>query len=114
MASNAERLPIYQKPEKYQFALLYIDSRLDIGHLRIENIGRNEKLGDIETLRICPDTKIKRLTLEHISHENNTGKAVPLMINEGEIDRLYTLDLDVGDDVIIDNRGTIHKTVDLG
>ena len=114
LASNAERLPIYQKPEKYQFALLYIDSRLDIGHLRIENVGRNEKLGDIETIRIRPDTKIKRLTLEHICHENHTGKSVSMMINEGEIDKLFTLDLDAGDDVVLDNRGIIRETVDLG
>ena len=113
-ASNAVRLPIYQKTERYQFGLIFIDSRMDIGHVRIENIGRNEKLGDIETIRILPDTKIKTLVLEHVNHENHTGSPVPMMINEGEIDKLYLLDIDHGDDVMIENRGTINKTIELG
>ena len=113
-ASNAERLPIYQKSVNYQFAFIFIDSRMDIGHVRIENIGRNEKLGDIETIRILPDTKIKTLVLEHINHENHTGRPVPMMINEGEIEKLYLLDIDCGDDVMIENKGTIAKTIELG
>ena len=106
-ASNAVRLPIYQKPERYQFAFNFIDSRMDIGHVRIENIGRNEKLGDIETIRILPDTKIKTLVLEHINHENHTGRPVPMMINEGEIDKLYMYNIDSGNDVAFENNGTV-------
>lgn len=113
-ASNAPRLPIYQKCENYQFAFIYIDSRLDIGHVRIENIGRNEALGDIETVRVMPDTKIKTLVLEHVDHSNRTGKPVPLMINEGEIEKLYLLDIESGDDVVMENRGVIRNTVNLG
>ena len=113
-ASNAPRLPIYQKPEHYQFAFIFIDSRMDIGHVRIENIGRNEQLGDIETIRILPDTKIKTLVLEHINHENHTGKPVPMMINQGEIDTLYMLDIDTGDDVAIDNKGVIKTIKEIG
>ena len=37
-----------------------------------------------------------------------------MMINEGEIDKLYLLDIDHGDDVMIENRGTINKTIELG
>ena len=113
-ASNAPRLPIYQKPEHYQFAFIFIDSRMDIGHVRIENIGRNEQLGDIETIRILPDTKIKTLVLEHINHENHTGKPVSMMINQGEIDTLYMLDIDTGDDVAIDNKGVIKTIKEIG
>lgn len=113
-ASNAPRLPIYRKSERYQFGLIFIDSHMDIGHVRIENIGRNEKLGDIETVRILPDTKIKTLVLEHINHENHTAKPVPMMTNQGEIDKLYLLDIDHGEDVRIDNKGTIKKIVELG
>ena len=113
-ASNAPRLPIYQKPENYQFAFLFIESGLDIGSVRVENIGRHETLGDIETIRICKNTKIKNLVLEHISHMNETGRAVPMMINQGEIDKLYMLDVDAGDDVVIDNQGTINTIKEIG
>ncbi len=113
-ASNAPRLPIYQKCVEYQFAFIYIDSRIDIGHVRIENIGRREELGDIETLRVLPDTHIGTLVLEHVHHDNRTGKAVPMMINEGVIDRLYLTDIDCGDSVMLENRGTVGKTVELG
>ena len=114
LASNAPRLPIYQKSENYQFAFLFIDSGLDIGSVRVENIGRHETLGDIETIRICKNTKIKNLVLEHISHMNETGRAVPMMINQGEIDKLYMLDVDAGDDVVIDNQGTINTIKEIG
>ena len=87
---------------------------MDIGHVRIENIGRNEALGDIETVRVMPDTKIKTLVLEHVDHNNQTGKPVPLMINEGEIEKLYLLDIESGDDPTIENRGTIRSIVELG
>ena len=113
-ASNAPRLPIYQKCENYQFAFVVIDSCMDIGHLRIENIGRNEVLGDIETVRVMADTKIKTLVLEHVDHNNRTGKPVPMMINEGEIEKLYLLDVESGDDVTIENRGVIRNTIELG
>ena len=33
---------------------------------------------------------------------------------QGEIDKLYLLDIDHGDDVMIENRGTINKTIELG
>ena len=68
----------------------------------------------IETVRVSPDTKIKTLALEHINHENHTGKPVPMMINEGEIEKLYLLDVECGDDVMIDNRGEIRKIITLG
>ena len=113
-ASNAPRLPIYQKCENYQFAFIFIDNNLDIGSVRIENIGRNEKLGDIETLRIGKNTKIKTLVLEHVSHINGTGKPVPVIVNEGEIDKLYVLDVDGGNDTVLDNKGTINVLKELG
>ena len=87
---------------------------MDIGHVRIENIGRNEQFGDIETIRVLPDTKIKTLVLEHINHENYTGRPVPMMINQGEIDTLYMLDIDTGDDVAIDNKGVIKTIKEIG
>ena len=37
-----------------------------------------------------------------------------MMINEGEIEKLYLLDVECGDDVMIDNRGEIRKTITLG
>ena len=113
-ASNAPRLPIYQKSENYTFAFIFIDKFLDIGKLRIENIGRNEQLGDIETLRIMPETHIKTLVLEHIDHNNRTCKPVPVIRNEGTIDKLYMLDVDGGDDEVLVNKGSIGYTGVIG
>jgi hypothetical protein len=112
-ASNAPRLPIYQKCENYQFAFVFIEGNLDIGSVRIENIGRNEELGDIETVRICENTKIKTLVLEHVSHINRTGKPVPVITNEGEINKLYMIDIDGGDDTVLNNKGTIHTLKEI-
>ena len=52
--------------------------------------------------------------LEHVDHEHHTGKPVPMMINEGEIDKLYLLDIDHGNDVMIEDRGIINQTIELG
>lgn len=112
-ASDAPRLPIYQKPEHYQFAFVFIENNLDIGSVRIENIGRNEELGDIETVKICKNTKIKTLVLEHISHINRTGKPFPVITNEGEIDKLYMIDVDGGNDTVLNNKGTIHTIKEI-
>ena len=113
-ASNAPRLPIYQKSINYQFALIDIDRQLDIGMLTIENVGRDEKLGDIETLRIREGTVIRKLSLAHISHENHTGKPVPVITNDGCIDTLYLLDVDGHGDTILSGSGTIRAIRDLG
>jgi len=91
-----------------------IDKQLDIGHLRIENVGRDESLGDVETLRICEDTSVGTLALEHISHINRTGKPVSVITNEGRIGKLYMLDVDGGSDEVLNNKGTVGSTVQLG
>jgi len=113
-ASNAPRLAIYQKSAHYPFAFIFIDKQLDIGHLRIENVGRDESLGDVETLRICEDTSVGTLALEHISHINRTGKPVSVITNEGRIGKLYMLDVDGGSDEVLNNKGTVGSTVQLG
>ena len=37
-----------------------------------------------------------------------------IMINEGEIEKLYLLDIESGDDVVMENRGVIRNIVNLG
>ena len=39
--------------------------------------------------------------------QNMTGKPVTMFTNEGIIDKLFMYNIDPGDDVLFDNRGTV-------
>jgi hypothetical protein len=51
--------------------------------------------------------------LEHVSHINRTGKPFPVITNEGEIDKLYMIDVDGGNDTVLNNKGTIHTIKEI-
>lgn len=106
---NAPRLPEYGKGgnETYSFSFVYVDSRLDINHLSIENVYRHEDIGRVETLKIQPDTHIKTLNLAHIVHTNTTGTPLPVITNRGTIDKMYMFDVDGDGDTLLNNLGTI-------
>ena len=67
----------------------------------------------METLKVCKEAKIHALSLMNVCHQNQTGRPVTFFLNEGEIDRLYMHNVDAGEDVLLDNQGTIHKIVEV-
>jgi len=112
-AQNAPRLPIYGKKGPHNFALIWVDGDLDIDHLTIENVFRKEELGKIETIRVCKNARIGRMSVKHLEHNNQTGEPVPMMINEGHIGKLFLYDVECGGDGMLLNRGTIENIRDL-
>lgn len=106
---NAPRIPVYGKKGPYTFSFVYVDSKLDINHLSIENVYRHESIGRVETVRICANTNIKALSLAHVFHENNTGEPFPVITNEANIDKLYLHDINGGEDVLLNNKGNIKN-----
>ncbi len=109
---NAERKPEYRKSPGYVFSYIWVDSDLDIDHLSVSNLYRTEHLGDIETIRILPETRIDTLSLSNVQFRNKTGKATALFQNDGSIGNLYMYDVDAGPDEVLINRGTISKLVE--
>lgn len=57
--------------------------------------------------------KIHTLSLSNILHQNRVGQPLPLLINEGEIDRLYMYNMDAGEDETLVNRGVIGKITEI-
>ena len=105
---NAERKPIYQKRGDYQFAYIWIDGDLDIDYLSIQNVYRKEKLGAIETIKVCKNCCIKSLALTNVVHQNETGRACPAITNEGTISKLMMRNVDSCTDELLNNIGVIH------
>ena len=106
---NAERKPEYRKKPEYEFSYVWVDSDLDIDHLSISGLYRTEHLGDIETVRILPGTRIDTLSLSNVQFRNETGKPAALLRNDGSIGKLYLYDVDAGEDEVLVNEGTIGK-----
>lgn len=112
-AQHAPRIPEYMKgTDKYNFSQLWVDGALDIDFLTVDNLCRNEQLGRVETIKVCKGAKIRTLALSNIVHQNHTGTPIPLMTNRGEIEKLYLYNVDAGEDVLLNDEGTIGKIVE--
>ena len=113
--SNAPRRPEYCKGDNsyYFFSFVWVDGDIDIDHLTVDGLYRDEPIGCVETFKICKGAKIHTLSLSNILHQNRTGKPLPLLLNEGEIDRLYMYNVDAGEDALLENPGTIGKITQI-
>ena len=79
----------------------------------MDGLYRDEPIGNVETFKICKGAKIHTLSLSNILHQNRVGKPLPLLLNEGEIDRLYMYNVDAGEDETLVNRGVIGKITEI-
>lgn len=113
--SNAPRRPEYCKGDNsyYFFSYIWVDDDIDIDHLTVDGLYRDEPIGNVETFKICKGAKIHTLSLSNILHQNRVGKPLPLLLNEGEIDRLYMYNVDAGEDEKLVNRGVIGKITEI-
>ena len=108
---NAPRRPEYRKGDNsnYDYAFVWIDGHIDIDTLTIDNLCREEEISNVETMKVCGDTRIHRLSLSNVYHQNLTGKSLPLFVNEGTIDKLYLYNVEANADTLLINNGTIYQ-----
>lgn len=111
----APRRPEYNKGDNsyYSFSFIWVDGDLDIDFLTIDNLCRSEEISTVETLKVCKDCHIERLSLSNILHQNRTGKPVTMFTNEGAIDKPFMYNTDSGDDVMLDNKGTVGTVKEI-
>ncbi len=110
-AENSPRIPECNKGDKYEFSLVWIDGDVDYDHISVSRVYRHEKISDVETIKVCRNAKIKTLHISEIYHDNETGNAIPLMKNEGDIDNLVFRDVFPGNDADIVNEGSIGNFI---
>lgn len=110
-ASKAPRLPVHGKEGGYVYALVWIEGGLAIGNLQIDHMHRRESVTAIPTLSILSGADIRVLGMEHISQENETGEAIPLILNHGNIGTLYLRDVQTGGDRLLADEGEIGRII---
>ena len=110
-AAKAVNKPVYGKADDFyrSLPLIYVEAKVDVGHLAIRDVHRIEENLAIETLRIDRESVVHNLILENISMENHTGQPFLLLHNCGEISQLHTSLLDAGTDKLMLNEGFIRK-----
>ena len=92
-AAKAPRLDVYGKKGTYVYPLIWIQSGLHIGSLRISELHRREEENAVETIHVDGDVVIRDLVLDHITTENHAGGEMPLFVNHGLVERLSARDL---------------------
>lgn len=110
-AENAPRRPEYNKRGPYRFSQVWVDGSLDVDLLTVDNLCRREAIGVVETIKVCEDANIRTLSLSNIIQQNQTGTPFPLMTNQGNIGKLYMYNVDPGNDVLLNNEGTIGEII---
>jgi len=112
-ASQAPRLPIYQKRPEYQFALMEVCGEVDVTSLQIDCAHRKEECADIEMLKVEKRARIGTLSVSHASQENLTGKEYPMITIDGHVDKLILNDIstNVGETLVIN--GTVDTVREL-
>ena len=108
---NAKRRPEYMKNNSYTMPFIWIDGELDIESVTIDKVYRDEKIGDINTIGIWKGAKVKNLSISNVSFTNQTGKPLPLIKNEGCIDKLYLHNLQCEKDDVLENNGSINEII---
>ena len=113
--SNAPRRPEYCKGDNsyYFFSFVWVDGDIDIDHLVVDGLYRDEPIGCVEAFKICKGAKIHTLSMMNVLHQNRTGKPLPLLLNEGEIDCLYMYNVDAGEDEKLTGNGKIGKITEI-
>jgi hypothetical protein len=110
-ASKAVRHDIYGKKGTYVYALIWIDSHLQVNNLHISQLHRREEIIPIPTIMVEKDTEVKNLSVIHASQENSTGEKFPFIRNDGKIGNLFLENIQIKDDVLFENNGTIGSII---
>ena len=112
---NAPRRPEYRKGDNsyYFFSFVWVDGDIDVDSLVIDGLYRDEEIAHVETLKVCKGARIHTLSLSNVLQQNKTDAPETFFLNEGEIDRLYMYNVDVGEDLLLDNKGTIKKISEM-
>ena len=107
--SKAPRYDIYQKKGRFVYAPIHIEGKTVVGSIKLENVHRKEENTSIPTVFIGEDADVEQLILDNVSTENLTGEEMPLLYNDGRIERLSMRDICTHGDPVLVGKGTIAE-----
>ncbi|MCL2751675.1 MAG: glycosyl hydrolase family 28 protein [Firmicutes bacterium] len=90
---------------------IYIEWNLRIRNLRIAGLYRDEKNYPVPTIVVHKDTEIKSMILSDVRQTNATGKPMPMIHNEGIIEKLVLDSVDTGDDELLTGGGKVIEKI---
>lgn len=89
--------------------LIQIGPNLTLKRVTISNIHRNETRCVTPTIGIKENSSVKYLNVYNAEQTNSTGKALPFIGNEGNIENLTLVDIDTDGDELISGNGKVEN-----
>ena len=113
-AEKYPRQDFHHKPEQnFEFEPIWVEENVHIKNLQIRNFHRRESQVATSLIHICKNVRVDVLSLEHVSQENSTGTPLPILWNEGKLNKLYLYDIQT-EEAVIRNDGEIVKQTVIG
>ena len=110
-ATKAPRPSYLMKDHCEIFAPIYIDERLDITKITLNNINRTETNVAAELILVKEDTVIDNLSVTDVYQDSEDEFAAPVLLNHGVINNLYMNNVYNKNYKVIENDGTIKKEI---
>ena len=108
-ASKAPRDIPHFKDFPDVYPIVWVQSGLNVHNLHIQNLHRRESKIAVEAIGIEPDVNVKTLSLRDVSQVNALDTKIPLLLNNGKIDKLFLSNVQADDDTVVHNNGEIRK-----
>lgn len=104
----------FQHPAKVEDCcpIIWVQGDTEVKNLAVSNLHRREKCLPTDTIHIGDNAKVSRFIVDNVTTENETGRAMPLLNNRGNIGLLVFKRCDSsGDEPIkLSGNGKIEKT----
>lgn len=98
----------YKEVNNYVFSPIYISEGVRAKDLTISNIHRKEEKLPVQTIWFEKGSCCEKVSIYDVHTENKTGKPMPVIVNDGTIDKLFTERI-MSDDEILINNGIIKE-----
>jgi len=106
--SKCRRVRTHPSPDRPSpYGPIWINHETKVKNLCIRDVHRREKADPIATVFVGKDTVIDHFVLENVSTENETGRPMPLLENNGTIKTLRTKNLRTDGDQVFSGEGWI-------
>lgn len=87
------------------------NNEIDIKNLKISNVFRTETHLALPTIAIYENTNINNLSITNCVQTNETGSPITFLRNNGNVQRLFMSNNEVGQDTLMDGDGFVGEMV---